>query len=82
LRLDQPQYQPSVINCAVNNEDSKHKTLVENFNVSKIFEQISSDGDDLELIDEGWYTMFIAEDKLQECPRVNSPLAMRKSLHC
>jgi hypothetical protein len=40
-------------NCAVNNEDSK--TLVENFNVSKIFEQLASEEDDVELIDEGWY---------------------------
>ena len=32
LCLDQPQYQPYEISCAVNNEESK--TLVENFNVS------------------------------------------------
>jgi hypothetical protein len=68
LHLDQPQYQLFEINCAVNNEESK--TLVENFNASKIFEQLASEEDDLELIDEGWYTLFIAEDKLQECPKV------------
>jgi hypothetical protein len=35
-----------------------------------MFEQLSSEEDDLELIDEGWYALFIAGDKLQECPRV------------
>jgi hypothetical protein len=38
--------------------------------VSKLFEQLAFEEDDLELIDEGWYTLFIAEDKLQECPMV------------
>jgi hypothetical protein len=51
----------------VKNEDSKNQA--ENFDVSKIFE-LASEGDDLELIDDGWYTLFIAEDKLQECPKV------------
>ena len=37
--------------------------------MSKLFEQLVFE-DDLELIDEGWYTLFIAEDKLQECPKV------------
>ena len=50
----------------MNNEDSK--TLVEN--LSEIFEKLASEYDDLELIDEGWYTLFIAEDNLQECPNV------------
>ena len=68
MRLDQPKYQPFEINCAVNNENSE--TLAENFNVSCIFEQLASEEDDLELTDEGWYTLFIAEDKLQECPKV------------
>ena len=66
--LDQPQYQPSALDYEVENEESK--TLVENFNVSKFFEQLASEEDDLEQIDEGWYTLFIAEDKLQECPKV------------
>jgi hypothetical protein len=68
LRLDQPQYQPCELNYEVENEDSK--TLVEKFNVSKFFEQLVSEEDDLEQTDEGWYTLFIAEDKLQECPKV------------
>jgi hypothetical protein len=67
LRLDQPQDQLCEINCAVNNEDSK--PLVENFNVSKFFEQIAVEEDDLELIDGGWCSLFIAEDKLQEFPK-------------
>jgi hypothetical protein len=37
--------------------------------VSELFEQLAFEEDDLELID-GWYTVFIAEDKLQECPKV------------
>jgi hypothetical protein len=64
LRLHQPKYQPFGINCAVNNEEIK--TLVGNFNVSKMFEQLAFEDD---LIDE-WYTLFIAEDELQECPKV------------
>jgi len=44
LRLDQPKYQPFEINCAVNNEENK--TLVENFNVSKMFEQLSFEEDE------------------------------------
>jgi hypothetical protein len=35
----------------------------------KIFEQLGSE-DDLELIHGGWHTLFIAEDKLKECPKV------------
>ena len=66
--LDQPQYQPCETNCTVNNEESK--TLVKYFNESKILEQLASEEGDLELIDERWYTLFIAEDKLQECPKV------------
>jgi hypothetical protein len=38
--------------------------------VSKLFEQLAPEEDELELIDEGLYTLFIAEDKLQECPKV------------
>jgi siroheme synthase (precorrin-2 oxidase/ferrochelatase) len=76
LHLDQPQYQPCEINCAVNNEDSK--TLVENFNETKIFEKLSSEEDDLELIDEIWYTLFIAEDKLQECPNLKVAIGNEK----
>jgi len=68
LRLDQPKYQPFERKCAVNNEENK--TLVENFNVSKMFEQLSFEEDELEVIDEEWYTLLIAEDKLQECPKV------------
>jgi len=68
LRLDQPKYQPFEINCAVNNEEIK--TPAENFDVSKMLEQLSFEEDELELIDEEWYTLFIAEDKLQECPKV------------
>jgi Asp-tRNA(Asn)/Glu-tRNA(Gln) amidotransferase B subunit len=62
LLLDQPQYQYCEIFFAVNKEDIK--TLVENFNISKFFEQLASEEGDLELIDEGWYTLFIGEDKL------------------
>ena len=78
MRLDQPQYQPFEINCAVNNEGSK--ILVENFNMSKVFE-LASREDDLELIDEGWYTLFIAEDKLQECPKVKATIG-NKEITC
>jgi len=68
LRLDQPQYQPCKLNYVVGNKDSK--ALVENFNMSKFFEQLVFEEDDLEQIDEEWYSLFIAEDKLQECPKV------------
>jgi len=68
LCLDQPQYRPYEIGCAVNNEESK--ILVENFNVSKFSEHLATEEDDLELIDDRWFTLFIAEDKLQECPKV------------
>jgi hypothetical protein len=33
-------------------------------------EQLSFEEGDLELIDEGRYTLFIAEDKLQECSKL------------
>ena len=68
LRLDQPQYQPYELNYVVDNKDSK--ALVENFNMSEFFEQLASEEDDLEQSDEGWYSLFIAQDKLQECPKV------------
>ena len=38
--------------------------------MSTFFEHLASEEDELELIDERWYTLFIAEDKLQECPKV------------
>jgi hypothetical protein len=68
LRLDQPKYEPFEINCAVKNEEIK--TLVENFNVLKMFEQLAFEEDELEVIDEECYTLFIAKDKLLECPKV------------
>jgi hypothetical protein len=64
LRLDQPQYQPCKLNYEVDNRDSK--TLVKNFKVSKFVEHLASEEDDLEQTDEGWYTLFTGEDKLQE----------------
>ena len=66
--LDQPQYQPCELNYVVDNKDGK--ALVENFNMSEFFEQLASEKDDLKQSDEGWYSLFIAEDKLQECPKV------------
>jgi len=68
LCLDQPQYQPFGINCAVSDEDSKD--LTEKFNVARIFEILNSEEGDLKLSDERKYALFIAEDKLQECPKV------------
>jgi hypothetical protein len=68
LYLDQPQYQPFGINCAVTDEDSKD--LTEKFNVPRIFEILNSEEGDLKLSDERKYALFIAEDKLQECPKV------------
>jgi hypothetical protein len=38
--------------------------------VSELCEQLALEQNDLELLDEGWNTLFIAEDKLQECPKV------------
>jgi hypothetical protein len=38
--------------------------------MSIFFEQLAFEVDDLELIAEGWHTLFIAGDKLQECPKV------------
>jgi hypothetical protein len=38
--------------------------------VSELLEQLALEENDLELLDEGWYTLFIAEDKLQDCPKV------------
>jgi hypothetical protein len=60
--------QPFKIKCAVNDEDSKN--LVENFNMPRIFELLNSEEGDSKLSDERRYTLFIAEDKLQECPKV------------
>ena len=66
-RLDQPQYQNCQINCAEKSKDCK--SLIEEFNVSKLFEQPFEENE-LELIDEGRYSLFIAEDKLKGCPKV------------
>jgi len=68
LCLDQPQYQPFKIKCAVNDKDIKD--LVDNFNVPRIFQLLNSEEGDLKLSDERKHTLFIAEDKLQECPKV------------
>jgi len=68
LCLDQPQYQPFEIKCAINDEDIQD--LVDDFNVPRIFEILNSEEGDLKLSDERKYTLFIAEDKLQECPKV------------
>jgi hypothetical protein len=39
--------------------------------VSKFFEQpFEVEENDLELTDEGRYSLFIAEDQLQECPKI------------
>jgi hypothetical protein len=38
--------------------------------VSELFEQLALEENEFELLEEGWYTLFIAEDKLQECPKV------------
>jgi len=67
LCLDRPEYRPFDIKCAVNDEDIKD--LVDNFNVPRIFELLNSEGD-LKLSDERRYTLFIAEHKLQECPKL------------
>jgi len=40
------------------------------FNVPRIFEILNSEEGDLKLSDERKYTLFIAEDKLHECPKV------------
>jgi hypothetical protein len=38
--------------------------------VPKFLEQMALQEDEFELLEEGWYTLFIAEDKLQECSKV------------
>ena len=43
--------------------------------MSKFFEQLASEEDDLEQIDEGLYALFIAENKLQDCPKVKVTIA-------
>jgi hypothetical protein len=53
----------------------ENKSLVVNFNVSELFEQLALDEDDLNLIDEGSTTLFIAEDKLHECPKIKFTIA-------
>ena len=69
MYLNEPQYQLFGINCGVTDEEIED--LIEKFNMPRIFEILNAEEGDLKLSDERRYTLLIAEDKLQECPKVN-----------
>jgi hypothetical protein len=48
----------------------ENKDSIEDFDVAKLYEQVTFGEDDVSLIDEGYTTQFISEDKLKECPSV------------
>jgi hypothetical protein len=48
----------------------ENKFRIQDFNVSGLFEQITHEQDYLNSIDEVYTTLCIAEEKLQECPKV------------
>jgi hypothetical protein len=68
LCQDQLKYQPCKSSSPIYSQGNK--SLIEDFNVSELFEQITLGEDDLNSIDEAYTTLFIAEDKLQKCPKV------------
>jgi hypothetical protein len=50
--------------------NQENKAIIEGFDAAKLYEQITLREDDVNLIDEGYTTQFISEDKLKECPKV------------
>jgi hypothetical protein len=73
LHQDQLRYQPCESDIQINSQENK--SLSDDFNLSALLEQIAQEQDELNPIDEAYTTLFIAEEKLHECPKLEFTIA-------